>query len=128
MFLGWILAAGVVHLLSRSVTAQGSFEQILTLFGFGISLASWTTGIHDLVTSFLGAFHIINQSEYELALNSATIWGTVLWILMIAYVICFLILFSKAVKVIYGFKLLPSILFGALGFIIYQSFFIVFNR
>lgn len=63
MFLGWILASGVVHTLSRVVTTSGTFEQTLCVFGFGISIASWTTGAHDVLTSFLGAIHIINQRD-----------------------------------------------------------------
>ncbi len=38
MFLGWILAAGVVHVLSRCFVDKGSFDQTLTVFGFGIGL------------------------------------------------------------------------------------------
>jgi hypothetical protein len=41
----------------------GSFEQTLIVFGFGISIASWSTGIHDIITSFLGGIHVINQRE-----------------------------------------------------------------
>ena len=128
MFLGWILAAGVVHTLTRTITAEGNFESILCLFGFGIGIASWTTGIHDLLTSFLGAIGTINQHEYETALNSPTIWRTILWIQMIAYLVWFIILFSKSVKAVYKLKSYQAILFGIFGFIIYQGFFFIFNR
>jgi hypothetical protein len=66
MLLGWILATGVVHTFSRLFTAVGTFEQTLNVFGFGLSIASWTTGIHDIISRFLGAIHVINQHEYEL--------------------------------------------------------------
>ena len=56
MFLGWILAAGVVHAFSRLVTTTGTFEQTLSLFGFGIGIASWTTGIHELLQVSSAAF------------------------------------------------------------------------
>lgn len=128
MFAGWILAAGVVHSLSRLITKTGTFEQILSVFGFGISIASWTTGIHDFATSFLGAIHIINQHDYELALNTPTIWRTLLWIQMIAYLAWFIILFSKGTKTVYHITTWQSVISGALGFIIYQSFFLIFNR
>ncbi len=128
MFLGWILAAGVVHTLSRMVTSIGSFEQTLSIFGFGIGIASWTTGFHDLITSFLGAIKLIDQSEYERALNSPTIWRTLLWIQMMAYLIWFIVLFSKGTKTVYQFTTLQSILYGTLGFLVYQFFFFIFNR
>ncbi len=128
MFLGWILAVGVIHTLSRLITSNGTFEQSLAGFGFGIGIASWTTGIHDLLTSFLGAIHVINQHDYEIALNSPTIWRTLLWIQMIAYLIWFVILFSKSVKVVYRVTTGQSILLGTMGFFIYQLFFLIFNR
>lgn len=128
MFLGWILCVGVTHTLSRLITSNGTFEQSLAGFGFGIGIASWTTGIHDLLTSFLGGVHLINQRDYERALNSPTIWRTLLWIQMIAYLIWFVILFSKSVKVVYKLTTIQSILLGFMGFLIYQLFFFIFNR
>jgi hypothetical protein len=128
MLLGWILAAGVVHTLSRLVTRAGTFEQTLSVLGFGISVASWTTGIHDVVTSFLGAVHIIDQHEYELALNSPTVWRTLLWIMMAAYLIWFIILFSKGVRSVYAIKPWQAVLLGTIGFFTYQLFFLIFNR
>lgn len=128
MFLGWILAAGVVHTTCRCFTSSGSFEQTLSLFGFGIGVASWTTGFHDLLSSFLGAIHVINQRNYEHALNSPTIWRTILWIQMIAYLLVFIILFMKGVRTVYRFSNWQSLLLGLLGFITYQGFFFIFNR
>lgn len=128
MFLGWILAAGVVHTIGNRISTTGTFDQTLSLFGFGISIASWTTGIHDLVSSFLGGVHIIDQHNYEIALNSPTIWRTLLWIQMAAYLIWFVILFSKSVKVVYKLTNGQSILLGTFGFLIYQLFFLIFNR
>jgi hypothetical protein len=128
MFLGWILASGVVHSVTRFITKVGSFEQTLAVFAFGLSIASWTTGIHDVLTSFLGAVHVINQHDYELALNTPTIWRTVLWIQMIAYLIWFMILFSKGVKTVYRLTTIQSVILGILGFFVYQLFFLIFNR
>jgi len=128
MFLGWILAAGLVHTVTRIFTNAGNFEQTMAVFGFGLSIASWTTGFHDVLTSFLGAIHVINQREFELALNSPTIWRTILWVLMIAYLVWFIVLFSKGVKAVYRLTTLQSCLIGSLGFFVYQFFFFIFNR
>jgi hypothetical protein len=128
MFLGWILAAGTIHLLCRLSSVVGSFEKILVALGFGISISSWTTGVHDLLTSFLGGIHLINQHDYELALNTPTIWRTLLWIQMTAYLLTFIILFSIAVKVVYKSNFGTALWLGTSGFIIYQLFFLIFNR
>jgi len=128
MFIGWILAAGMVHLVSRQITSTGTFKQTLSVFGFGIGIASWSTGIHDLLSSFLGAIHVISQRDYEIELNSPTVWRAALWIQMIAYLIWFIVLFSKGTKAVYGIKTIQATLLGFLGFVVYQLFFLVFNR
>ena len=128
MFLAWILSSGVVHLLSRLLTQMGSFEQTVSVLGFGISIASWTTGIHDVVSSFAGALHLINQHDFEISLNSPTIWRSILWILMTAYLVWFIILFTKGVKTVYKIRKSSAFVPGITGFIIYQFFFFVFNR
>jgi hypothetical protein len=129
MFAGWILAAGTVHMLTRLMMVdKGQFEQLAATFAFGISMASWTTAIHDLITSFLGAIHLIDQHHYEILLNSPTIWRTLLWVLMMAYLFAFIIYFSISVRVVYELSRGKSVFLGALGFIVYQLFFFIFNR
>jgi hypothetical protein len=128
MFMCWILSAGVAQLLSHLFSGKGSFEDNLSVFGFGIGVASWSTLFHDLLTSFLGAVHIINQRAYEVALNSPTIWRTILWILMIAYVIWFPILFYKGVTAAQRIRRASAILVSILAFVVYQLLFFVFNR
>ncbi len=128
MFLGWTLAAACVHLICRLKSNRGSFEELYCLFGFGLSIASWATGLHDLISSFLGAVHIIDQREYEAALNAPTVWRTLLWIQMTAYLVLFIIYFSVAVQTVYGLERRLSIIPGILGFLVYQFFFLIFNR
>jgi hypothetical protein len=128
MILGWILAAGLVHVISRLFCSSGSFDQILGVLGFGIGVASWATGLHDIITSFLGAIHIINQNDYEVALNSPTFWRALLWVLMIIYAAWFILLFSKGARSVYRVSPGKSILLGTAGFLIYQLFFFIFNR
>ena len=128
MLLGWILASGVVQLLSRIFSGTGSFESTAAVLGFGIGLASWTTGFHDLLTSFLGGIHVISQPDYEIALNSPTIWRTLLWIQFGLYLITFLILFTAGIKTVHRLKTAQAFLLAFTGFICYQLFFLIFNR
>lgn len=128
MLSGWILAAGVVQLLSRLFSGTGSFENTVTVLGFGIGLASWTTGIHDLLTSFLGGVHIISQHEYEISLNSPTIWRTLLWIQFALYLICFLLLFTIGIRAAQKVKRRHAFVLAFVGFLCYQLFFLIFNR
>ncbi len=128
MFLGWILGAGVMHVFARSSTPAGTFEQALALVGFGIGIASWSTGIHDLLTSFLGAIGAISQREYELMLNTPTLWRTLLWIQMFIYLVWFLGLFTIAARTVYGLSRMKSVLLAIIAFVAYQGFFLIFNR
>lgn len=128
MYLGWILASAVVQLLSHFTSSNGTFEQTLAVLAFGIGVASWATGLHDFVTSFLGAIQIIDQHNYEIALNSPTIWRTMLWIQMAVYFTWFIFLFSRGIKTVHNLKTSQSIFFGVIGFLVYQLFFLIFNR
>lgn len=128
MFLGWILAAGLVQVLSHVISGKGSFEQALVVLGFGIGVASWATGLHDILTSFLGAIHVIDQRQYEIALNSPTIWRTLLWIQMIIYLLWFIVLFSIGIKTVYKVRYWQAVVLGIIAFLTYQLFFLIFNR
>lgn len=128
MYLGWVLAAGVTQILARWSGGKGSFEQVLLLYGFSIGVANWSTGAHDLITSFLGATGIIDQNAYEKSLNSPTIWRTLLWIQMSIYLVWFTWLFSRAVRISHQLNGWMSGLIGLTGFVVYQLFFLIFNR
>jgi hypothetical protein len=128
MFMGWILAGGTVHLLSLLVHKDGSFEKTLAVLGFGIGIASWTTGLHDFGSSFLGAIGVVDQNRYEVLLNSPSFWRNLLWIQFALYLAAFLVLFTKGIASVYRLNIWPSFLLGLTGFIVYQLFFLIFNR
>ncbi len=128
MFACWILAAGVAQLLSRLFSGQGSFEHNLSVLGFAISIASIASLLHDLPETFLGAIGVINLRDHEIALNSPTIWRTILWIFYGLYLILFLILFPIGIRAAQRIRRGPAILIGVLAFMIYQGIFLIFNR
>jgi hypothetical protein len=128
MLLGLVLAAGVVRLLSRLFNAAGSFEALFAVFCFGAAVATWSTGLHDLLTSFLGAAGVIDQQAYEAALNAPTVWQALLWLQMGAYLAWFVILFGKGVQAVCRTPAGSSYMLGAVGFLAYQGFFLIFNR
>jgi len=128
MFMCWILTAGVAQLLSRPFAGKGSFEDNLSVFGFCIGIATLASLLHDLPDSFLGAIGILDQSWYEQALNSPTIWRTILWIFYSLSFILFFVLFPKGIGTAQRLRLGPAILVGVLSFLVYQGFFLIFNR
>jgi hypothetical protein len=128
ILLAWVSAAGFTQLLARGLGGRGSFEHTLAVLGFGISIASWWTGLHDLVTTFLGYVGAIDQRAYEDAMNGPTPARTMLWVLMGGYVVAFLVMFTKGVGAVHRLSLPRCIAAGALGFVVYQTVFVIFNR
>ena len=128
LLLCWILAAGMIQLLGHLFGGKGSFEDTLSALGFAISISSLASLLHDLPDSFLGAIGVLDLREYEVALNSPTIWRTILWILYGLYFLLFLVLFPKAVGASQRIGRGPAIVIGVFSFVVYQVVYLVFNR
>jgi hypothetical protein len=124
----WILASGVAQLLSRAFSGEGSFEDTLSVLGFGIGIATLASLVHDLTDSFLGAIGVLDLKWYEQALNSPTIWRAILWSLYTLSLVIFLVLFPKGIGSSQRIGRVPSILVGVTSFLVYQGVFFIFNR
>jgi hypothetical protein len=128
MFACWILAAGVAHLLSKLFSGQGSFEDTLSALGFGVLVATSFATLHDLTDSFLGAVGLLDLRWYEVALNSPTIWRTILLTLYGIALVMLALLSVKAVSASQKIKGQPALFVGLVAAIVYQFMFMVFNR
>jgi len=128
MIMSWLLAASVIQILSRWFKGSGTFEQTLAVIGLSISVAMWGTLVHDLIMSSLSAVRIIDARQHEIAMNTPTIYRTLLWISMAAYLFAFLLLFSKGVTATQKISTGKAVLIGLCGFLVFQLVFIVFNR
>jgi hypothetical protein len=128
MFLAWIAAAGVAQLLSRPISGKGSFEDTLSVLGFGISIACLASLLHDLPDSFLGAIGVLDQHEYEIALNSPTVWRGILLSLYSISILWFGLLFVKGIGSVQRIRRGPALLVGSVSYVIYQGVFLIFNR
>jgi hypothetical protein len=128
MLLCWLATTAAAQILSRLFRGTGTFEQTLVVLALSISIAMWGGLIHDLPMSFLSAIGVINSIEHEIAMNSPTIFRTLLWIAYSIYLIAFLVLFSLSVKTVHKLTWFKSIVIGTLSFIIFQTIFFTFNR
>lgn len=128
MFICWFTAASFIQVVSRLAGGSGTFEQTLSTIALSISIAMWGALIHDLPMSFLSAVGVIDAKQHEIAMNSPTIFRTILWICYSIYFIAFFILFSISVRVVHKLSRTRSILIGSIAFIIFQTIFLVFNR
>ena len=128
MFGCWILAAGVAHLLSKLFSGKGSFEDTLSVFGFGFTIATFFAALHDLPDSFLGAIGLLDLRWYETALNSPTVWRTILMILYGTGLFMLVFLSIKGVSASQKIKGGAALFIGIVAAVVYQGIFFVFNR
>ena len=128
MIICWFTATSFIQVISRLLGGAGTFEQTLSTISLSISIAMWGALIHDLPMSFLSAVGVIDAKQHEIAMNSPTIFRTILWICYSIYFIAFLILFPISVRVVHKLNWIKSIIIGALAFIIFQTIFLIFNR
>ncbi len=128
MFLAWFVSAAFIQVVSHRAPRKGTFEQTLALLGLSVSVAMWTTLLHDLAMSFLSAVHAIDAAKHEIAMNSPTVWRTILWICFTAYFFAFASLFYRTVRIVHGAGRIVSFLIGFGGFLLFQGVFLIFNR
>jgi len=128
MIICWFTATAFIQVVSRLLAGAGTFEQTLATISLGISIAMWGALIHDLPMSFLSAIGVIDASQHEIAMNSPTIFRTILWICYSIYFIAFFILFPISVRVVHKLNWIKSITIGSMAFIIFQTIFLIFNR
>jgi hypothetical protein len=128
MFGCWILAGGVAYLLSRLVSGKGSFDDTLSVFGFGITLATFFAALHDFTGSFLSAIDLLDQRWYEAQLNTPTTWHTILLILyslgLILLIVYLIIGVARSQMIKFG----HALWIGFISAVAYQGVFFIFNR
>jgi hypothetical protein len=129
LLLAWISAGGFAQLAARALGGRGRFEDTLAVFGLGIGVASWATGLHDLVTTALGYAGRLDQRAYEDAMSTV---GTgahrLIGSLMTVYTVGFVALFTRGMQAAHGLRIGRALAAGVLGFAIYQLVFVIFNR
>lgn len=128
MILCWFAAASFIQVTCSLLGGTGTFEQTLATSALCISISMWGGLIHDLPMSFLSATGVIHAAQHEIAMNSPTVFRTLLWACYSVYFLSFIILFPTAVRAVHKLSRPKSILIGISAFIIFQVLFLVFNR
>lgn len=128
MILCWLAATAFIQVLSRALKGAGTFEQTLTVIAASISISMWGGLVHDLPVSIFAALGVLDARQHEIAMNSPTIFRTLLWVCYAAYFLAFLVLFPLAVRVVHRLSPIRSAVVGWAGFAVFQTIFFVFNR
>jgi hypothetical protein len=127
--LAWVAAAGFAHLAARALGGRGDYESVLGTLGLAISVAMWSTGLHDVVTTFMGYLGALDQRAYEDAMNDSTSGpGVLIRVLMLLYASLFSVLFTKAIGASHRLSVTRSSCAGVLGFVVFQGLYFLFNR
>ena len=128
-FLGWVAASGFAQIAARALGGKGSFEDTLSVIGLGISVATWATGLHDLVTTFLGYVGMLDQRAYEDAMSTpGTGPHALIWALMLVYGAAFLVLFTKGIGAAHSLRTGRAAAAGTVGAAVFLGIFLLFNR
>ena len=128
MILAWLLAAGVVQLLSRPFGGNGTFEDTLSVLGFGIAAPTYATLVPDTVSGILSLIGVITQKQWNEATTQPGLWQALAWAWLTVYVVGFLVLFPLAVAAAQRLRWRQATFVGVVGFMVYQSMLLVFVR
>lgn len=123
---GWLLASGVVQILSKPLGGSGTFEGTAALLGFSIVPPTFVTLVPDGISGILSLLGAIGRDPM---LWTTQGFGQVVSSAYLAlYVLWFLVLFPLAVSAVQGLALRRAILAGAAGYFVYQAMLLIFLR
>jgi hypothetical protein len=127
--LSWILAAGVIHLLSKLFGGRGTFDDTLALLGFAVALPTLVSLIPDAVRAALTTAGVVNRPAWERAIaEPGSPDFLFLWAYMIAYLLGLLVLFPVAAATAQRLRRRPATVVGVCGAFVYQGVYLIFIR
>jgi hypothetical protein len=127
-YVAWVVASCTVFLISRLLGGAGSFENIMSVTGFGIGIATWSSMLHDLTDAVLSVLGIIDMHKYEQLLNEPTFWRYLLFTLYAIYFLWFMYLFTIGIRKVQRFGWFRSILLALVGLVSFQVILFIFIR
>jgi hypothetical protein len=125
----WILATGVMHLLSKLFHGAGTFEDTLALLGFAVALPTLVSLLPDAVRAVLTSVGVLSRAAWEQAVSEpGTPDWLFLWSYMSAYLVGLLCLFPLSVATAQRLRRWPAVVVGLVGAVVYQGVYVVFIR
>lgn len=129
VFVGtWLLAAGIIYLLSKALGGTGDFDSLLGSLGVGVAVCAYFTMIPDLIQGVLFSTGWMPQDQY-LALTGQGVWAVVVWAYLIGYLVSNVAAFTLSTYyTTQGLSKLKSALVGVVSFAGYFALFLTFIR
>jgi len=125
----WVLAGGVMHLLSKPFGGRGTLDDTLALLGFAIAFATFVTLIPDAIRALLTSLGVMNRAAWEQAISQpGTADFVLLWADIFAYMLTLLCLFPVSIGRSQRLRSWPAIVVGIIGAVLYQGVYFIFIR
>lgn len=123
-----ILAAGVLHLLARSVGGRGDFDATMALVGISTAVASLTTLVPDLVVALLLCTKVLDPQVWMREVTHLSSTLGLVWVYLLAYLIAFGVSYPAVARVAHGLSGWRARTIGWSSFVVYQALLYVFIR
>jgi len=127
VFLGWILAAGFGHLLSRWGKGAGTYEGTLAALGFAVTVPQLATWIPETIFVVFLLFGM-KQEEFMERTAQPGFWQTFVIAYQVIAVLWMLILVITAVIVSQKMRWWRSLLIGLLTTAVFMAGMVIFIR
>jgi hypothetical protein len=124
----WILASGVVYLLSRVVGGKGTFDDTLAALGFAVAIPTTFAFLHDCITGFMTATGIMSAAAWERSISTPGIGMVLFWAYMLIYLLGLLVFFPIATTISQRLNRWHGLWIGLLGVAVYQGVYFIFIR
>jgi hypothetical protein len=125
----WVLAGGVMHLLSKPFGGRGTFEDTLALLGFAIAFATFISLIPDAIHALLTSLGVLSRAAWEQAISQpGTPDFVFLWAELVGYMLALLCVFPVTVAWSQRLRSWQAIVVGIISALIYQGVYFIFIR
>jgi hypothetical protein len=125
----WVLAGGVMHLLSKPFGGRGSFDDTLALLGFAIAFATLISLVPDAIRALLTSLGVMSRAAWEKAISEpGTPDFVFLWAYMIVYLLALLCVFPVTVAWSQRLRSWQAIVVGIVSAVLYQGVYFIFIR
>lgn len=126
--MGWVLAGGVGHLLSKPFGGSGSYEDILALLGFAFSVPMLVTWVPETILTALFLTGTLTQKEWMEISARPGFWRVFGFGYQIVALAWYLVLIPLAVAVAQRMRWAPAAIVGTLTMIVFLAVMVVFIR
>ncbi|MDH3746859.1 MAG: hypothetical protein OER97_01535 [Gammaproteobacteria bacterium] len=123
----WLLAGGIAYVLSKALGGNGSYDTILGGFGIAAIVSAYFAIIPDLIQGVLWTTGWVPFAEYQQA-TSRGLLLVIVWGYMLAYVVCYLVLYSATIHYSQNLGKLKSTTVAIIAFFASNSIFMTIYR